>query len=243
MAPAALPSAAVLLAAFEQAAARPPVARAPALLPALGMDEAPERLTVGECDRRLLELRRLVFGDTLEVVATCPACRADVDLAVAASELGLPEGGEPAATLSVADGGYAIACRVPLNADLEALAACPEERRLGALLERCVLEARDAGGRAVAPGELPEATARAVLEAMADADPGARTALAIRCPCGCEWVDELEVRSILWSDVSAWVGRTLGEVHQLALSYGWPESEVLAMPAWRRRWYAEAAGW
>ena len=34
----------------------------------------------------------------------------------------------------------------------------------------------------------------AIVEAMAEADPGAQTALRVRCPCGSEWVDELDIR-------------------------------------------------
>ena len=65
----------------------------------------------------------------------------------------------------------------------------------------------------------------------------------VRCPCGSEWVDELDIRTVVWSDLTEWVGRTLTEVHQLAQAYGWSEAEILAMSGWRRRWYLEALGW
>ena len=77
---------------------------------------------------------------------------------------------------------------------------------------------------------------------MAEGDPGAQVELEVRCPCGDSWVDELDIRSVVWADLTDWVGRTLGEVQQLAMAYGWSESDILAMAPWRRRWYLEAAG-
>jgi hypothetical protein len=226
------PSAAGLLSAWEAAAAHPHVNRAPALLEALGAIGAGDELTVGQCDHALFAWRRELFGERLELEATCPRCATDVELTLFAGELQRPPLEGPA-TFTVEHGGRRIAGRLPSNADLRALADLPSDERLRALLARCMT-----GGDA-----LDGDAALAVLEAMADHDPGAHLALAVRCSCGAEWVDELDIRSIVWADVSGWVGRTLTEVHQLATSYGWSEAEVLATPAWRRRWYAEAAGW
>ena len=106
-----------------------------------------------------------------------------------------------------------------------------------------MVQARAADGGSVAARELPSETARTVVDALAANDPGAQTAIEVRCPCGAEWVDELDIRSIAWADLTAWVGRTLTEVHQLAHAYGWSEADILAMSPTRRRWYLEAAGW
>jgi hypothetical protein len=106
-----------------------------------------------------------------------------------------------------------------------------------------VLEATSPGGPPVAPHELPEAAAEAIIEALAESDPGAQTVLSVRCPCGSEWVDALDIRDVIWSDLAEWVGRTLTEVHRLARAYGWSEAEILAMSGWRRHWYLDAVGW
>ena len=111
------------------------------------------------------------------------------------------------------------------------------------LLGQCVLEVNSPDGSPAALGELPEALADAAVGALAESDPGAQTALRVRCPCGSEWVDELDIRDVVWNDLTNWVGRTLAEVHQLARAYGWSEAEILALSGWRRRWYLEAAGW
>src|SRR5207237_8554135 len=128
-------------------------------------------LTVGELDRRLLELRRSAFGDDAATVADCPACGELLEAELRLGELLVGE--EPEAGPFEAAG---VRFRLPTAGDLVAVsgAGSPEEAR-AALLERCVL-----GG-----GELPEALAAAVAERMAAADPQAAARVALRCPA-CE---------------------------------------------------------
>jgi hypothetical protein len=240
------PTAARLLQAWESGTAVAPLDRSPSLLDSLGAVAAGARtdeLTVGQCDALLFELRRAMFGEILEVVATCPACQAEVELTVALGELQPPVREGPVAPLTVQANGYTLLCRIPRNRDLRALEHRSGEVTLRDLLERCVLEASSPEGSPVALGELPEATVDAAVEVLAESDPGAQTALRVRCPCGSEWAAELDIRDVVWSDLTDWVGRTLTEVHQLARAYGWSEAEILAMSGWRRRWYLEAAGW
>jgi hypothetical protein len=240
------PTAAILLRAWESGAAVAPPDRAPSLLHSLGAVAAgvpTGELTVGQCDARLFELRRALFGEALEVVATCPACQTEVELTVPLGELQPPVREGAMAPLTVQADGYTLLCRIPRNEDLRALAALDGEVTLRDLLERCVLEASSAAGSPVAAHELPEATVDAMAEALAEADPGAQTALRVRCTCGSEWVSELDIRDVVWDDLTEWVGRALTEVHRLAQAYGWSEADILAMSGWRRRWYLEAAGW
>jgi hypothetical protein len=240
------PTAAILLRAWESGAALAPLDRAPSLLHSLGavaVSVQTDELTVGQCDARLFELRRAMFGEMLEVVTTCPTCQTEVELTLALGELQPPVREGPVPPLTVQANGYTLLCRIPCNEDLRALAYRSGEVTLRDLLEQCVLDASSPEGPPVAPRELPEATVEAIVEALAETDPGAHTALRVRCPCGSEWVDELDIRNVVWSDLTEWVGRTLIEVHQLAQAYGWSEEEILAMSGWRRRWYLEAAGW
>jgi hypothetical protein len=245
------PTAASLLRAWESGAAVAPLDRAPSLLDSLGAvgeGVRTDELTVGQCDARLFELRRAMFGELLEVVSTCPACQTEVEMTVQLSKLQPPVRHGPVAPLTVQVDGYTLRCRIPCNEDLRALGRRAGEATLRDLLERCVLErcvleAGSPGGPPVALPELPDATVEAIVEALAEADPGAQTALRVHCPCGSEWVDELDIRTVVWSDLNDWVGRTLTEVHQLARAYGWSEAEILVMSGWRRRWYLEAAGW
>jgi hypothetical protein len=240
------PTAVTLLRAWESGAAAAPDDRATSLLHSLGAVAAGVRvdeLTVGQCDARLFELRRALFGEMLEAVATCPTCRTEVEVTVPLGDLQPPLRDDPVPELTVQADGYTLVCRIPRNEDLRVLGRHTGEVRLLDLLERCVVEASSPAGSPVAPGELPEATVEAVAVTLAESDPGAQTVLRMRCPCGSEWTDELDIRSVVWSDLTEWVGQVLTEVHLLARAYGWSEADILTMSGWRRRWYLEAAGW
>lgn len=243
------PTAATLLRAWESGAAAAPDDRATSLLHSLGAVAAGVRvdeLTVGQCDARLFELRRALFGEMLEAVATCPACRAEVEVTVPLDALQPPLRDGPGPALTVQADGYTLVCRIPRNEDLRVLARRTGEVSLLDLLKRCVLEVSSPGGSPVAPHELPElseAMVEAAVGTLAESDPGAQTVLRLRCHCGSEWTDELDIRSVVWSDLTEWVGQVLTDVHMLARAYGWSEAEILEMSGWRRRWYLEAAGW
>jgi hypothetical protein len=49
----------------------------------------------------------------------------------------------------------------------------------------------------------------------------------------------LDIASYLWSEIHAWAGRMLRDVHALAAAYGWREADILAMSPWRRQAYLE----
>jgi hypothetical protein len=233
-------SAATLLRAWEFGASVAPLDRAASLLRSLDAVPADvhiDELTVGQCDTKLFELRRTMFGETLEAVATCPACDTEVELTLALGELQPPCREGPVPPLTVHADGYTLRCRIPCNEDLQVLAYRGDEVTTRDLLERCVLEAESPDGLSVGPHELPDATVETIAEALAESDPGARTVLRVRCLCGSEWVDEMDIRSVVWNDLTEWVGRMLTEIHHLAQGYGWSEAEILAMSGWRRRWY------
>lgn len=238
-------NAAILLKAWESGAIAAPLDRAPSLLHSLGAVPQGIRtgeLTVGQCDARLFELRRTLFGEMVEVVATCPACQTEVDLKLMLGQLQPPVREGPVPPVMLYADGYTLRCLTPRNDDLRSLADSGGDATLRDLLEPLLLEASSPDGADIALDELPDATVESIAEALAESDPGARTVLRVHCPCGSEWTEELDIRAVLWTDLTDWVGRTLTEVHQLAHAYGWSEAEILAMNGWRRRWYLEALG-
>ncbi len=241
------PTAAALVAAWESGAALPPTDRAPALLHALDFtprSRSVDRLTVGQCDAELFRLRRSLFGSEIDALATCPTCHAEVELLISLDDIQppCPVAGE-AQVQTIETHGYRVASRSPTNADLRRLAELGAGVRARDLLGLCLVEAHDPAGAVVGPNDLPDAAADAILDALASGDPGASVPLGVRCPCGVEWVDELDIRAIVWSDLTDWIGHVLSDVHQLARAYGWSEADILAMSPWRRRWYLEAVGW
>ena len=108
------------------------------------------------------------------------------------------------------------------------------------LLERCVLDARDPNGAAMAARALPQAVLAELAKQMESADPGAVVELSFDCPaCHHSWQEVFDISSFLWREIHAWAQRTLRDVHMLARAYGWGEADVLALSPTRRQVYLE----
>jgi hypothetical protein len=240
--------AAALLAAWEDGMGEPPVNRAPALLRPLGLMEAgrdPAAMTVGACDLLLLELRRRLFGADLDLVATCQACEEAVEVVIPCADLAPAGPDRPDVPVdrprqvTVEEDGLLIRCRLPTNGDLCQLADLGRPATVTDLLERCV-ETMEGPNAPAASSGLPAAVVGRVADALAASDPGADIVAEIECPCTAIWAETIDIRAILWTELTWWVQRRLAEVHQLASAYGWAEQDILEMSPHRRRFYLEA---
>jgi hypothetical protein len=241
-------STAALVAAWEGGMAEPAVNRSVALLRPLGLVETGRDLaamTVGTCDLLLLELRSWLFGTDLDLVATCPACGEAVELVIRCADLvpAGPSGQDVPADwppqVTVEEHGLRIRCRVPTNGDLCQLAGLGRPATVTDLLERCV-ETMEGPNAPPAAAGLPVAVAGRVADVLAANDPGADIMAEIECPCSAVWAESIDIRAILWTELTSWVQRRLIEVHQLASAYGWAERDILEMSPHRRRFYLEA---
>ncbi len=235
-------STASLVAAWEDGMGEPVVDRAPALLRSLGLLETacdPAEMTVGACDLLLLDLRCWLFGPDLDLVATCPACGEVVELIIPAAEVAPPPPMARPSRVTVEQDGLRIRCRLPTNGDLRALAGIGRAAMAADLLERCVEDMAGPDAPRAASALLPEVAER-VAGALAASDPGADITADIECPCGVVWPETVDIRSILWTELTRWVQVRLSEVHLLALAYGWAERDILQMSPYRRRFYLES---
>jgi hypothetical protein len=224
-------SASEILGVWERGRSRSLPERALELLAAGGHPEPPELLPVGERDALLVELRELTFGPSLQAVVECPSCAEPLEIELAGGELR----GERAATgpLELDVGGSVVRLRLPTAGDLVAVAAAAGvEAGRRVLLERVVVG-----------GELDPGLEDAVVERLAEADPGASTELALECPgCGATWSAPFDIVSFLWAELDAFARRLVGDVHALASAYGWTEGDVLALGPARRKAYLEYVG-
>lgn len=202
------------------------------------------RLSVGRRDALLMRLRERTFGRQVSGFAQCPQCgaRLQFQLDLASYETGEALAGEPGEE-ELEHAGWRLRFRVPDSRDLGVAARFPEEvsaRR--ALIQRCVLAARDDGGRdvppEVVPDVMPEEVAAALARRMEELDPLSYLPLAIDCAnCENDWVLLFDIAALFWEEIASSAERLLHEVRTLALAYGWSESEILAMSDARRRFY------
>jgi hypothetical protein len=198
---------------------------------------------VGQRDARLLMLRDWTFGSQLISVVTCPVCGERLELNFSTADLRVGTEAESEETLSLSVAGYELRFRLPNSLDLIAIADCQDAldaRQL--LLERC-LSASEHEGETVAVGRLPTEVVDALAQRMAQADPQGDVQLSLACSqCGHQWQAGFDIGSFFWSEINAWAHRTLKEVHALASVYGWRETDILTMSAWRRQFYLNCIG-
>lgn len=197
--------------------------------------EALAALPIGERDSRLMQLREWSFGSALSSLATCPACRQDLELSFSIDDLRIPR--PETQTLSLEMGDYRVEFRLLNSADLEGLEGVDEARTH--LLRNC-LEGAWYRGKKRAFSRLPASVLDAVIQRMSDADPQADVHARLSCPsCGHTWEVLFDIVSFFWEELERWVRRTLREVHLLASTYSWCEADILALSPWRRHYYLQ----
>jgi hypothetical protein len=214
-----------LLGAWESALALSRRQRALVLAGLVSEPGGPELadLPVGAIDLMLLRLREQCFGPLMDCLVVCPDCGEELDAAVHVDELRFPPGEADRREISL--DGTPLVVRAVTTRDLLLTGDRPS------LLRRCV-----AGG-VVTDEALP------VVENVLDQlDPQAAPTIELDCPnCRCSWAAPFDVAEFVWLEVDRTARRTLGDVHVLALAYGWRESDVLALTPVRRGYYLQAA--
>jgi hypothetical protein len=110
------------------------------------------------------------------------------------------------------------------------------------LIQRSIISAEQ-NGRPIAFSDLPPHIIDFISEQMADADAAANIQLRVTCAaCAHAWSEILNITTFLWTEIESWAYRTLHEVHRLASTYGWSETDILSMSAWRRHCYLRLIG-
>jgi hypothetical protein len=195
-------------------------------------------LPLGVRDDMLLQLRRQLFGPSLESVVSCPQCRESLEVRLDVDDLRSGGASEEARGSEWVDGDLAVRFRVPTSADLRELEGhrdVEEVRRR--LLERCLVEAHR-GSERIGPSQLTREETIALGARIGQADPRGELMLDARCPsCGHRWEALFDIASFLWHELDVHVRRLFGEVHTLALAYSWSERDILAMSTRRRQTY------
>lgn len=201
-------------------------------------------LEIGERDRLLLELREKIFGPHLHGFVECPDCEESLEINLASTEIhAVWESDDVQESLRLNSQGLTLQFRMPTSEDLlriEKIVDISEARH--ALALGCILQAKRKG-KPVEISKLSESIIHDLSEKMVKCDPRAELLLNLTCPsCAHKWVTLFDVATFLWNEISAQAKRLFAEIHILARAYGWNESDILAMSAWRRQCYLERAG-
>ena len=226
-----------LLALWERGLGQTAVARGLALLELVHPDmdaEAAADLSIGVRDGLLLDLRELLFGQTITGLVECPSCGDTLETEMATGGLRAIPADAP---LEIRREDYALSLRLLTSRDQMAAERIGPEERWRLLLVRCIASVSRSGEPA--PVErLPAEVIAAVEDRLAELDPQADVQLALSCPaCGHRWQATFDILSFLWTELGEWAARTLRDVHRIASAYGWSERDILALSLARRRHY------
>lgn len=198
-------------------------------------------LSIGQRDSSLMTMREQTFGSRLSSLALCPACRGQVEFMLDISEMHPSSDIGPIGQVQqLTVDGYELHFRLPNSKDLAAIVGCQDvvlARHL--LLQRCVVDA-SREGVIVKAEDLPENVVVVLAAQMDELDPQAEMRLDLTCgACGHQWQVLFDIVSLFWTEIGVCAKRLLGEVHTLALAYGWSEAAILSMSAVRRQFYLE----
>jgi hypothetical protein len=198
-------------------------------------------LSVGDRDRLVLTLRRILHGDQLECVFPC-RCGERLELALDVGALLAEQDLSAGADVASGRTGRDVLVRVrpATGADHERAARRAREDPLAAareLMQACVVEARRDSGDPVPVDDEVAACAEALLEEL---DAGAEIVLQGDCPaCGEPVAATFDPITHLWTELEQRAARLEREVHVLALFYHWSERDIVALdPARRARYLA-----
>ena len=194
-------------------------------------------------DAELMRLRHTLFGSIIQATAACPNCRESIELSFDLRKLTPPENSSKASGQATVDE-LEISFRLPNTLDLQAIEGLSDtELARQTLLQRCIENCVDREGWSHAAEELSAAAWQTVARGIAALDDSGGSEVSVRCPsCRFEWPMLFDITAYLCRELTVWARRLFREVHILARSYGWAESEILAMPAQRRRAYLDLLG-
>jgi hypothetical protein len=203
-------------------------------------------MSLGERDERLLEAHRLLFGQRLSSVVTCPSCSVELELDLSVDDLlAAAERDDGAGELEVEADGWVVRGRPLSVRDVLDAAVLDADGGRALLLSRSIDSVTPAGEDESAPIDsvpLPNEVEAAFLGELARRNPTGALDIEQTCPdCAHVWTTPFDAVGYLWAEIHGWAQRMLREVHSLARAYGWRESDILALSPVRRAAYLDMA--
>lgn len=201
------------------------------------------RLSIGERDARLLEVRECLFGKTLRNKAYCQKCSETIEWESDSSTLHLQDFRENLCRkkLELVQDDYYIKFRLLNSADLSNLTSIDylTEDSYKKAISKCILSATK-DNQEYDIKNLPESVWEALNDRMSEEDPQADIRMQFVCPnCNHSWEMNFDIGSYLWSEINVWAKKILEEVYLLAGFFRWSEKDILNMSSNRRRLYID----
>ncbi|MFJ5776170.1 hypothetical protein [Streptomyces sp. NPDC093094] len=190
------------------------------------------RYPLGTRNQRLLAVHHAWVHRPVDGLVPCPTCGTDNEFTLPVRAVAELPPAAPDAVARLEAGGTELTFRLPVLADLVLVAGRPPAGSLYALACGTCLDAQ------VPPLDADD------LDRLADAwevlDPAGSLRVDLTCAeCGREITADADPADFVARDLDLLVDELMHEVDVIAGGYGWSEEAILAMPAPRRRRYAE----
>jgi hypothetical protein len=187
------------------------------------------KMTVGRRIELLLMVAALRAEGALAIGVRCASCGEISEVELTIEEVLSLSSKNPA---PVELDGRSIELRHPTGADqLAWLEARPASNREATLL----------AVRSLIDGDWNPAAIAEIERSLDESDPLVNFQVAAICPeCGVEGRYPVDWTDFAFSKFRQAQREQIGVVHRLARCYHWSESEIFAVPAWRRRLYLDA---
>ncbi len=228
---------------WEQGLSQPLLQRVLVLLAAAVPEMQPDtlaKLSIGQRDRYLLQLRERLFGSQLLNTVVCPSCsqRIEWENKIADFLMPLDESVSLGNEFDLAEGNYSIRFRLPNSLDIVAIANDSDiESTQQHLLSRCLLNIEHSG-TSCSIEQLPDSVIQVLSQRIESLDPHAEIRINLNCPeCSHSWDVLFDITSFLWAEINDWAEKMLQTVHKLAAGYGWSERDILNLSPVRRQLY------
>ena len=233
---------------WEQGLDQPLLQRALILLITAFPEMQPDtlaKLTIGQRDRRLLQLREHLFGTQLVNTAVCPQCAERIEWNNKVSDLLMmpTKDIEVDQEFQMFEEGYSLCFRLPNSLDVAAVINSVDTEKISQhLLSRCLVNIEHSGEKCL-PDQLPDSVIQKLNQRIESLDPQAEICIDLLCPvCEHGWEALFDISSFLWTEINEWAERMLNAVHKLASAYGWTERDILGLSPVRRQLYLGMLG-
>jgi hypothetical protein len=201
------------------------------------------KLSIGNRDAKLLQLREWMFGFRLKNMAKCPRCSEMVEWETNTDDFHLQPVKHDISveTFFLIQDGFNIQFRLPDSFDISKYIVEQDlSSGTNALLLSCILNVTGVDNEKFTPAVLPATTWQALEERMSIEDPQADINMQIVCPhCQNSWNAAFDIMNFLWAEINNWAKHIMQEVALLARAFSWSERDILAMTPQRRQTYIE----
>lgn len=209
-------------------------------------------LTIGDRERILTVLCRLLLGDQIDVTVRCPnpGCGALTETVVSLDAMLATRAPDHAHEIQEAkcvdDSGRAmhVAFRLPNGGHEELIAALAMQDPTAAadrLFDETILSVTDSTGQPIDSTACRAVIRQAVEAAVQELDPALDRHTEISCQsCGRSVLAEFDAATILVNALTAG-GDIFRQVDRLARTYHWTESDILSLTSARRHLYLRLA--